>query len=278
MDQGRDRARVSEDVAMAHAEPSPVPEGMLPADRSSTVADGSGLRRPVGRRRLWAAALLAGLVAAVGIALLEETGMLRVKPKLEVVQVMGANVPTLTLRMKQAAESARAVRTFGVFGACLGLAFGLAGGLARGKARSSGLTAAVGLLGGGLAGGLAPLVVLPASQWALDHGMGDLLNSLALHLGLWTPMAAVGGLVFGWGLGDRRAIGPAALGGLVGAAIGIVGFEFLGAVVFPLAETGLPFSTTRASLFLARLFVTLPAALGIALALDHRVRRSVPTP
>jgi len=59
---------------------------------------------------------------------------------------------------------------------------------------------------------------------------------------IWGLLGASAGLAFAVGLGERRRLGRALIAGLVGAVLGAVAFEFIGAVFFTLAETEEPIS------------------------------------
>ena len=81
-----------------------------------------------------------------------------------------------------------------------------------------------------------------------------------VHVGIWAAVGAAGGMAFGIGVGGRDRILRAAVGGLVGAALGAVAFELIGAVFFPMAETPKPVSESMVTRLLARLLVAVPAA------------------
>jgi hypothetical protein len=222
-----------------------------------------------GSKRIWPAAILAGAVAGSLAWLVGEAGFVRVEPAVEQVNLMGQVVQTSTAASAAAAERATAVRTYGVLGAALGLAMGLAGGIARGSLRAAraGLT---GMIAGGLAGALLPLAALPLDL-ALSRADGDdMIPSLLMHLLMWVPLGAVGGLSLGLAAGGWPGAGLAAVGGAMGALIGTVAFELIGAVAFPLAETGRAISTTPGSRLLGRMLVAVLSAAGAAYAILGR--------
>ena len=98
-----------------------------------------------------------------------------------------------------------------------------------------------------------------------NHPEYELILSMIMHASIWGLTGAVSGLAFGVGFGDRRLILRGLAAGFAGAVLGSVVFDLIGAVVFPLAGTGEPISTTWPSRLLARLTVTLGiAALVIA--------------
>ena len=57
------------------------------------------------------------------------------------------------------------------------------------------------------------------------------------------------------------------MAGLVGAVVGAVAFDLVGAFAFPLAKTDSPISQTWATRLLARLLVTIGTAASLALLL-----------
>jgi hypothetical protein len=95
----------------------------------------------------------------------------------------------------------------------------------------------------------------------------SLLFAMAIHGGIWSAIGAAGGLAFGVGLGGGRDVAlRAAIGGLLGAALGTMVYDLAGAVIAPLAETGSPLSATSSTRLLARVAVAVLAATGAAWA------------
>jgi hypothetical protein len=101
---------------------------------------------------------------------------------------------------------------------------------------------------------------------------GDLYASLLLHVSLWAGNGAVGGLALGMGMGGALRPLNTAGAAILGAIFGVVIFEFLGAVLFPLEETGLPTSATARTRLLARLLIAVPSAVAAALAASRPPR------
>ena len=67
------------------------------------------------------------------------------------------------------------------------------------------------------------------------------------------------------------------LGGFIGAALGTVTYELLGATVFPAAQTTQFVSATWATRLFARLAVTIASSAGVALAAsESRKHAAVP--
>ncbi len=158
-----------------------------------------------------------------------------------------------------------AALAFGVLGLCLGGTLGIAGGLTR---RSMPAAAAAGVLGlflGAILGAVATLVSVPRSiEIRSQYPNNDLIIGIIIHCGIWGPLAAVAGLAFAVGLGDRRLIGRAIASGFAGAIAGALAFDLIGAFAFPLARTDFPISLTGTSRLLARLLVGFGTAAAIA--------------
>jgi hypothetical protein len=98
-------------------------------------------------------------------------------------------------------------------------------------------------------------------------------QSQDLLLPLWTlgsissAVGAAGGLAFGLGLGGRDRWRKTTAGGLIGAALATVVYEFAGAVAFPAARTELPISHESATRAMYHVLVAVLAAAGSTLAL-----------
>jgi hypothetical protein len=168
------------------------------------------------------------------------------------------------------ADSRNGALTFGVLGLCLGGCLGVAGGLAR---RSAPAAATGGLLGAILGLALGAGLSLSLLPWFLKARYSyfeyDLMISLAMHGLIWGVLGAVAGLAFAIGLGDRRLPGRALTAGLVGAVLGTVAFELIGATLFTMARTGEAISETWPTRLMARLLVTLGTAVVVVLLLPE---------
>lgn len=209
---------------------------------------------------LFAAALAAGLLAWLA----GESRPMWVAPKQVPMVTMGTRHNGTTTATEQAAIVATASRINGAFGALLGLAFGAAGGLAIRSSGKALRSAVLGAVLGAIAAGAAALVATRFFHQSRDLIANELIASLLLHSAMWVAVALPASLAFSLGTGSRRlGIGRALLGGALGALIGTVVFEFAGAVVFPMDDTGEPISTTALSRLAARLCVALFTALGI---------------
>lgn len=98
--------------------------------------------------------------------------------------------------------------------------------------------------------------------------IGDnLLIPLMLHGVVWGSLGAVGGLAFGLAHGPYKRgfnlLRPV-VGGIVGAWLATVAFEFLGAIALPMAGTTQPYPTTRFARLLCVLTLSVLASAGVA--------------
>jgi hypothetical protein len=211
--------------------------------------------------RLLLGALVGAIGAAIGAWVLGELGVTRVAPANDAVPTMGVIISAPTAATTQAATLKSAARLFGACGALLGMALGLSGGWARGSANAALRAAVLGAIAGGVTGIIGPLVVVRAYFRSSGGGGSDeLIPSILMHSGLWISIGAAAGIALAIGLGDRRRLARAIAGGVVGSVVGAVVYDLLGAVVFPLAETGEPLAATSS----ARLLELLVPAIAIA--------------
>jgi hypothetical protein len=147
-----------------------------------------------------------------------------------------------------------------MLGAALGAILGLAGGLARGSVRAGLGAAAAGALAGlAVAGAVSAVAVLLFFRFH-DPEFGGLVVPALVHGVLFASIGGACGLALGLGLGGRREIAPAVLGGMVGGLVGAVLFEVILAVLFPLLRMDMPIPMER----LARLAMHLSGAVLIA--------------
>ncbi|WP_145277241.1 hypothetical protein [Tautonia plasticadhaerens] len=161
-----------------------------------------------------------------------------------------------------------ATLTYAVQGAVLGLLLGLAGAAAGGSKRSAAVGGVAGLVLGGLVGAGAAFGLASVYLENADPISHDLLLPLATHASLWGLIGGVGGLALGLGGGGGGArVAKAAVGGLVGGAIGAAAYEILGAILFPLARTSEPVADSTAARLFAHATTNVLAALVAAMAL-----------
>jgi hypothetical protein len=214
-----------------------------------------------------ALALTAGLVAGFGSWLIGESLHGRFAPPDGRSGVRLSPTQIQSLRSaRNAAESFEATIAFGALGAVLGLALGLAGGCARMSARAALIAAITGTILGGAAGAITPRVLLPIYFRVHNPDRDDLMLAILIQGGNWCVIGAAAGAAFGIGLGGRGRAFRALLGGMLGATAGVLVYEMVGAVAFPLDGTSDPVSATWATRLFARLAVTILASAGAALA------------
>jgi hypothetical protein len=175
-----------------------------------------------------------------------------------------AEITARFVREAQGAATLEATIAFGALGAVLGLTLGLAGGFARGSAPAAWRAAMVGSILGGAAGAGMSWALLPIYFRILDPDHGDLILAIGIQGGIWPVIGAAGGTAFGIGLGDRSRAVRALLGGLLGALAGVLVYEMVGAVMFPLDKTSNPLSATWGTRLFARLALTTLASAGAA--------------
>ena len=227
---------------------------------------------PLRAGRVWACTLLAATLAGVGAWLGGEGNLRRFVPAVRMVMVMGTSTNMPTFEEKVKAERRNASLGNGILGGALGLALGLAGGLARGSIRSAAVAGLAGAVLGLGAGVGASELALPVYFRQLDKGAEDLskdvLFPLMIHAACWSFMGAAAGVALAFGAGaDRSRILSAAVAGLIGAAIGAVAYEMIGALAFPGDKTTDPIAAEWAPRLIAKLSVALLAAVFAAFAL-----------
>ncbi len=256
---------------MSSIEADPLPD--LPLAGTLTVT------RKLSPVRVWALALTAGLIAGFASWQIGETYHGRFVPELIPTKRTGSHeVVNANFIARQAADTKEATLAFGALGAVLGLALGLAGGAARGCARSALIAAIVGSILGGAAGAGLTWVLLPIYFRNVTPGSSDLILAMLLERGSWSLIGAAGGAAFGIGIGDRRRALGAIFGGLLGAIAGVVVYELVGGIAFPIDGISDPLSDTSGTRLLARLAVTTLAAAGTAWGALDRVKEAIPKP
>jgi hypothetical protein len=137
-------------------------------------------------------------------------------------------------------------------------------------------------LGAGVSLALLPWFITMRYQY-FDY---DLILSVLMHGLIWGLLGAAAGLAFAVGLGESRLRARALVAGFVGAVLGAIAFDLVGAVFFPMAETDEPISETWPTRLLARLLVTVATAIAVILLLPeprpiqpaHRLDPVTPAP
>lgn len=220
---------------------------------------------------VWMAAALAALVAWVlGEAFYEVIPAERVLQNISGNQVMIPNLAT-----ESVATTRNAALAFGVSGLCLAGFLGVAGGLAR---RSIPATLTAGMVGsvlGFILGAAVCLGLLPTFLHArYYYDEYELAISFAMHGVIWAPLGACAGLAFAIGRSRSGFMVRAILAGLSGALLGSIGYEILGAGVFPMANTSQPVSNWWLTRLLAQVLLAGMTALFLAVASRSRAPAS----
>jgi hypothetical protein len=192
-----------------------------------------------------------------------------------------ARVPIELERRMGVSRDQSATLAYGGLGMVLGLTLGVAGGFAR---RSPRAAIAAGVVGMVLGGAGMTRVLLPfyhATRAAASEAdqNNDLALALRTHGGIWLAIGAAAGLALGIGLGGGARMARALIGGILGAGVAAVIYEFGGAILFPVAETFRPMAKETLPRLSAHLAVALCVAAGALLLANHlAVRRSTPRP
>lgn len=221
--------------------------------------------------RLWAAALLAGVIG--GVASYAATGAVadtfRISDR-ALKMLSSGPAPDLTLynQEKPLVNARNGALADAVFGALMGTCLGLAGSLVGGSSPRRFLAPAAGLLLGAVFGGAVGLIAVPVFYRSFDPNSPTLLLPLLVHAALWLPVGAVAGLSFGLGLGSKGAAVRGLAGGLAGALLGTAAFELAHAMALPLERVEDALPSALVPRVLAFAFVSLSIAIAVALNLQ----------
>ena len=252
---------VPPDPELSHFDPTTA----IGAD-TATGAASTSLERPAERiGRLLIFAIFAGLAAGLASDLIGERILSSYQVDLN--PPVQQNPNPEDMRRWRDARLYSATLTFTTLGGLLGLALGLAGGLARRSIVASILAALLGFVLGSAAGASISLILVSMFFKNHDPQSGDLLLPLLTHGAIWSVLGAVGGLVFGLGLGGRGRWKLTLVGGLLGAAAATVVYELVGALAFASSKTHLPLSASSTTRGMALLLVASLASIGAVLAL-----------
>jgi hypothetical protein len=214
----------------------------------------------------WVVAL-GGLVAGLAAFGIGEATSELIPPETVLRRVQGGTATTLS-RSTPRVVTRNGARTSGILGACLGGCLGIAGGVAGRSARAAMIWGSVGAvlgltLGVGLSFAVYPLYFWAGTRYSLD----EMIGSIALHSLIWAPLGAAAGLAFALGFGERRLVGRTLAAGLMGALLGAVALDLIGALLFPMVRTADPVAETWSVRLTARLLVSLTTALFVILNL-----------
>ena len=218
------------------------------------------------------AALLGGLSAWVG----GEAIVGRFDPTISFDGIPTAEQVAEADRATNVGKTKTAAVASAIFGGAMGLMLGLAGGAAGRSGGRAVVAAGVGAALGAIGGGGVAMILMPVYHEHYDPETESLVVPLLVHAGHWIVVGLAAGLAFGLGLGGRDRALKAAIGGLLGAAVGAAAYEVAGGLLFPLDRTYEPISITWGSRLFARLSVALLIAAGAVLAITTPTTRSKP--
>ncbi len=179
--------------------------------------------------------------------------------------LQGSTVMQSDWKDRSAASTKNGAITYAVFGLCLGAGLGIAGGLTRRSAPRATVGGVLGaFLGAGLGGALAWWTLPWFLEAQLDYTDRELLVSLGMHALHWGILGAIAGLAFVIALGHYRLSLGAMISGLMGAVLGTLVYDLIGAGILPMAGTDHPIAETWTARLLASILVSLGAALAVA--------------
>ena len=268
---------------MSSTEADRSPEGGTPGEAPATESrPGEGAaamtlpsasRPSIRPGRCWGLALLAGLIAGAASWLGGEAIYGRLIPPL----MATGGFPTAeevreATRARHSGVTREVAATTAMLGAALGLALGAAGGGVRGSGRTAAIAGLSGAVLGGIGGALATLALMPVYFRFYNPDQDDLLVAMLIQGGIAAVIGAAAGAVFGAGIaggfragaGGRAFVGRTLVGGLLGAAMGVVIFQVAGVLAFPLDQTTKPVSTSWGSRLFSHLAVAVLGAVGAA--------------
>jgi hypothetical protein len=222
---------------------------------------------PIKTGRLLVFAFVAALLAGVASLIAGEAILSSYKSDLNP-SIQNNPSPESVRRWKDA-RLYSATLTFATMGGLLGLLMGLAGGLVRRSASASARAGILGLSLGTIVSAATGFVLVSLFYKTYDPQSGDLVLPLFIHGAIWSALGAVGGMVFGRGIGGQGRWKSTLVGGLVGAAVATVVYEIGGALAFPSSKTDLPLSASFAARAMAQLLVATLSSLGAVLAVNR---------
>jgi hypothetical protein len=248
-------------------------DGALPAPTGNQPQIGPATLEPAPgeRSRLFAFALLAGLIAGAASLFIGERILTAYQSEL-IPKLKFRPTAEDTHRLTEA-RFRSATLTFTTMGGLLGLAMGVAGGMTRRSAFASARAAFLGLVLGTVAAASTALALLPIFFWKYDPHSGDLLVSLLTHGVIWSVVGGIGGLALGLGFGGPGHWKQTLSGGLAGGAAAAIVYEIVGALAFASDKTDLPVSSSITTRAMAQLLVAILSAVGASLAFRQAAKR-----
>jgi hypothetical protein len=247
----------------------------------SPAAIKTGLRVPLGMITL-GVGIIAGVLSGLGGEATIGAIPLRIAYPANFASISGyqkdAVLASLAGHAMRIAERERAAAAYGLLGVLLGVGLGLTGGWASGSVRSGLKSALVGGVAGGVAGTALSAVFIPIffrfQDPETDAATLGLLLLFFTHAGIFAGIGAASGLALGWGSGDRRTIGQALIGGLLGAVIGTFAYEVIISLLYPMVRTYEPVPTDPTPRKLLHLCVAVGTAVLAGWAAGGARKRS----
>lgn len=174
-----------------------------------------------------------------------------------------------------AADRKRAAASFAWLGFVLAASLGWMGNRAASSTRSRIIGAVAGGAVGAATGAAVSWIAVPLFYRYQDPDSGLLVLFLT-HAAIFGSVGAASGLALGLGMEDRSRLGPAILGGSLGALIGTMALEASNSLAFPLMRTFEPIASQGAARGLSYACVAVSTALASGLAAEWR--QGGPTP
>ncbi len=169
-------------------------------------------------------------------------------------------------KAEQVLERKKTAADYGLLGLVLSLSLGVIGGLAVGSPRTVFMGAVMGGAIGAAAGAGLSWILVPVFFQYQDPESDGLLALFMTHAGIFCGVGAAAGLALGFGLNDRRALGRALFGGLLGALVATFLFETASSLAFPLLPAHQPVPGEPLPRLLVQLCVAIFASLAAGVA------------
>ncbi len=254
--------------------------GTGPAPEDLAIPEPPAKSRPedAGRPRdaRWLVAL-AGLIAGLAAFGIGEATYKLIPARRVTINTLGIISQSATAETLSVANVRNAALAFGVLGACLGGCRRSPGAWRGGRRSRRPEPDCWACCSARACAGASLATIKPFTEALIIHSDYDMVISMTMHGLLWGLAGAAAGLALAVGLGGGgRRLVLAPLAGFIGAVLGAIAFDFIGAGLFSLAETGEPISTTWASRLTARLLVALATAAVIVFFLGSRRTASAP--
>jgi hypothetical protein len=236
-------------------------DGQRPEPKAAGTASVGSSGHAVNRSALMGLLLAGTLLAGFASWSLGETGLVRRPAAVAQYNLMGQTIQGQTSETIRAASRQTASRFFAISGGLLVLTAGLAGSLAFRRLRWPLVSGLILPAAWAALCGIVAWFAMPLYDKAADAAYPEMAVSIVAHLMLWVPVGIGAGIALACALGNPKLAATSAVAAAVGVILGVFLFEFIGALLFPLAETGRPLSATPTTRLLAWVVIVLPAVL-----------------